>query len=71
MLEEEGFFVSTRSACSSRRSEPSRVLLAMGRSPEAASSGIRISLGEEHHEQDIDALLAALKKSVQRLQSLR
>ncbi|MDU5946595.1 MAG: cysteine desulfurase family protein, partial [Paenibacillus macerans] len=30
MLEVEGFFVSTRSACSSRRSEPSRVLLAMG-----------------------------------------
>lgn len=71
MLEEEGFFVSTRSACSSKRSEPSRVLLAMGKSKEVASSGIRISLGDEHEERDIDALLAALRQSVKRLQALR
>ncbi|WP_178023144.1 aminotransferase class V-fold PLP-dependent enzyme [uncultured Paenibacillus sp.] len=71
MLEEEGFFVSTRSACSSKRSEPSRVLLAMGKSKEVASAGIRISLGDEHEERDIDALLAALRKSVTRLQALR
>lgn len=71
MLEEEGFFVSTRSACSSKRSEPSRVLLAMGKSKEVASSGIRISLGDEHEERDIDALLAALRQSVTRLQALR
>ncbi|MGG6309895.1 cysteine desulfurase family protein [Paenibacillus macerans] len=71
MLEEEGFLVSTRSACSSKRSEPSRVLLAMGKSKEEASSGIRISLGEEHNEQDIDDLLAALRRAVSRLQALR
>lgn len=71
MLEEEGFFVSTRSACSSKRSEPSRVLLAMGKSMDIASSGIRISLGDEHEERDIDALLAALEQSVKRLQALR
>ncbi|WP_059044136.1 cysteine desulfurase family protein [Paenibacillus rubinfantis] len=71
MLEEDGFFVSTRSACSSKRSEPSRVLLAMGKSKEVASSGIRISLGDEHEERDIDALLAALRQSVKRLQALR
>ncbi|WP_068784940.1 cysteine desulfurase family protein [Paenibacillus phocaensis] len=71
MLEEEGFYVSTRSACSSKRSEPSRILLAMGKSKDVASSGIRISLGDEHEERDIDALLAALKHSVMRLQALR
>jgi len=71
MLEEEGFFVSTRSACSSKRSEPSRILLAMGKTKEVASSGIRISLGDEHEERDIDALLAALQRSVKRLQALR
>lgn len=71
MLEEEGFYVSTRSACSSKRSEPSRILLAMGKSKDIASSGIRISMGDEHEERDIDALLAALKQSVKRLQALR
>lgn len=71
MLEEEGFYVSTRSACSSKRSEPSRILLEMGKSKEVASSGIRISLGDEHEQADIDALLAVLRQSVQRLQVLR
>lgn len=71
MIEEAGFIVSTKSACSSKRSEPSRILLAMHRSPEAASAGIRISLGEEHTEKDIEELLAALNKTVQRLAMLK
>lgn len=71
ILEEKGFFVSTRSACSSKRSEPSRVLLALGKSREEASSGIRISFGEEHTDKDIDALLNALGDAVRRLQRLR
>lgn len=71
MLEEEGFLVSTKSACSSKRSEPSRILLAMGRDKVTAASGIRISLGDEHTEQDIQELLAALGKSVARLRNLK
>ncbi len=71
MLEEEGFLVSTRSACSSKRTEPSRVLLAMGKSPEAAVSGIRISLGEEHTEEDVADLLEALTKCVWRVRNLK
>lgn len=71
MLEEEGFLVSTKSACSSKRSEPSRVLLAMGKDKETAASGIRISMGDEHTKQDIEELLAALEKSVRRLRNLK
>ncbi|RCX22794.1 cysteine desulfurase [Fontibacillus phaseoli] len=71
MLEEEGYLVSTQSACSSRRSEPSRVLQAMGKSAEAALSGIRISLGDEHTEEDIEGLLEALRKSISRVRHLK
>lgn len=71
MLEEEGMLVSTRSACSSKRSEPSRVLLAMGKSNEVADSGIRISFGEEHTISDIEELLEALEKSVRRVRKLK
>lgn len=71
MLEEEGFLVSTRSACSSKRAEPSRILLAMGKSPEAAAAGIRISLGEEHTGKDIADLLEALNKCVRRVRNLK
>jgi cysteine desulfurase len=42
-----GIYVGTGSACASHRQEPSRVLTAMGRSPEAAFCSIRISVGPE------------------------
>lgn len=71
MLEEEGFLVSTKSACSSRKAEPSRVLQAMGKSPDICLSGIRISLGDEHSEPDIQDLIAALNKAVARVRHLK
>ncbi|MCJ8011397.1 cysteine desulfurase [Paenibacillus sp. KQZ6P-2] len=70
-LEEHGMLVSTKSACSSKTAEPSRVLLAMGRSGDAASSAIRISMGMTNTQQDLDRLLAALETAVNRLQPLR
>lgn len=71
MLEEEGFFVSTKSACSSKRAEPSRILLAMGANVAEAESGIRISLSEDHTESDIQRLLKAIEKSVSRVRRLK
>ncbi|MFF2482853.1 cysteine desulfurase family protein [Paenibacillus sp. NPDC058071] len=70
MLEEEGIIASTKSACSSKDSKPSRVLLAMGRDIAHASGGIRISLGDEHTEPDIDRLAAALKRMINKLKPL-
>lgn len=70
MLEEAGFLVSTRSACSSKSTEPSRVLLAMGRSKAAAASGIRVSLGEEHTREDIYELLEAISSSIERMRPI-
>lgn len=60
-LEELGMLVSTKSACSSKLSEPSRVLLAMGKDAAHASSGIRISLGKEHQPEDAASLAQALR----------
>ncbi|WP_223070268.1 cysteine desulfurase family protein [Paenibacillus caui] len=70
-LEDEGMAVSTKSACSSKISEPSRILLAMGKDRETASSGIRISLGDEHTMDDAKELIHALKAAVQRLNGLK
>ncbi|ULO08847.1 cysteine desulfurase [Paenibacillus sp. 19GGS1-52] len=66
-LEELGMAVSTRSACSSRLAEPSRVLLSMGRDGSAASGGIRISLGDSHTAADVTALEQAIMTAVQAL----
>lgn len=66
-LEELGMTVSTRSACSSRLAEPSRVLLSMGRNTAEALGGVRISLGDSHTEADVAALEQALLTAVQAL----
>ncbi|ANF97715.1 cysteine desulfurase family protein [Paenibacillus bovis] len=69
-LEQQGCLVSTQSACSSRKSVPSRVLTAMGMDREHAGSGIRISLGDKHTSEDVEYLIGALRQTVQSLRSL-
>jgi cysteine desulfurase len=66
-LEELGMAVATRSACSSRLAEPSRVLLSIGRDRAAALGGIRISLGDSHTKQEVQQLEQALLAAVQSL----
>ncbi|KGE18140.1 cysteine desulfurase family protein [Paenibacillus wynnii] len=66
-LEELGMVVSTRSACSSKHSEPSRVLLAMGKDAATAEGGIRISFGDAHTLKDVEALEQAILKAVKDL----
>jgi cysteine desulfurase len=57
-LDEEGFAVSTGSACSSARSaEPSSVLLALGFDPVRARGALRLSLGRGNTEHEVDRFL--------------
>jgi cysteine desulfurase len=59
-----GVAASTGSACTSGSAEPSHVLVAMGRSPEQASSSIRFSLGMDTTDEDVDAAVDSLVKAV-------
>lgn len=59
-LDQAGFAVSAGSACSAEKSEPSHVLMAMGVDETVAQGAIRVSLGPENTDQDVDGLLAAL-----------
>lgn len=59
-LDKRGFAVSSGSACHSRSGQPSHVLLAMGVDPALARSAIRVSLGRDNSEADVDGLLSAL-----------
>ena len=63
-LDRKGFAVSSGSACASGAGEPSPVLLAMGFDEATAKSAIRVSVGKDNSEADIEALLAALKTFV-------
>lgn len=64
-----GFAVSNGSACSSGRVEPSHVLKAMGKSDAEATSALRISLGWQTEEKDIDAFIQSWKDVYDRVKS--
>jgi cysteine desulfurase len=64
-----GIAVSTGSACASGTVEPSHVLLALGMSPEAARSSIRITLGKFTTEEEINVLAQKLEEVVTALRT--
>ena len=58
----EGIAVSSGSACSSGKVQPSHVLEAMGFGPDLAKGAVRLSLGWSTTEADIDCCLEAWRK---------
>lgn len=58
----EGIAVSSGSACSSGKVQPSHVLEAMGFGPKLAQGAVRLSLGWSTQEADIDLCLKAWRK---------
>ncbi len=69
-LDLKGIAVSTGSACSSAKLEPSHVLLAIGLKPQQAHSSLRISLGRWTTEKEIDYLIKVLPNIVKNLRRI-
>lgn len=61
-LDREGIAVSSGSACSSGKGEPSHVLLAMGIDESVARGAIRVSLGQQNTSQEVDTFLKVLRR---------
>lgn len=70
-LDIKGFAVSTGAACSSGSPEPSPTLLAMGLSRDEAQNSLRVSLGWETTQAEVDEFIEALKAVVARLRTLK
>lgn len=66
-LDVEGICVSNGSACTSGAVEPSHVLSGIGLDEEIANASIRISLGKDNTEEDVDYFLESLEKVVDRM----
>jgi len=69
-LDFAGICASSGSACSSASVEPSHVLLAIGRSAEDAQGTLRITLGRDNSDEDIDYLLDVLPSLVNKLRAM-
>ena len=69
-LDFAGVCASSGSACSSASLEPSHVLLAIRRSPELAQGSLRITLGRDNTDEDVDYLLAVLPEIVGKLRAM-
>ncbi|AKB54601.1 MULTISPECIES: cysteine desulfurase NifS [Methanosarcina] len=70
MLDEMGICSSTGSACSSGSPEPSHVLRAIGLPPEIAQGSLRLTLGDDNSEEDIDYVLEVLPETVEKLRAM-
>jgi cysteine desulfurase len=64
-LDRKGIAVSSGSACASGKTEPSHVLTAMGVEPEQARNAIRVSLGKDNTEEDIDLFCRVLREQTE------
>ncbi|MBU2214296.1 cysteine desulfurase [Patescibacteria group bacterium] len=69
-LDQKGIAVSTGSACSSKSLEPSHVLLAMGFSKERAHGSLRITLGKQTAQKEVESFLKALELIIKRLRQI-
>ncbi|MEW5955789.1 MAG: cysteine desulfurase family protein [Candidatus Micrarchaeota archaeon] len=69
-LDDFGIAVSTGSACSSKKLQPSHVLLAMGRRPEQAHGSVRFTLGRGTTAKQVDFAAARAVDVVERLRAM-
>ncbi|MDD3985159.1 MAG: cysteine desulfurase NifS [Methanobacterium sp.] len=69
-LDSMGIASSTGSACSSTKLQPSHVLLSIGLKEVEAHGSLRISLGHENTEEDVDYLINAIKEVIAKLRKM-
>lgn len=66
-LNEDGIAASAGSACAAGELRPSHVLLAMGYEPEQAMGALRLSIGWNTTEAEVDAIIQAVRRRVREL----
>jgi len=69
-LDSKGVAASTGSACSSKSLEPSHVLIALGLEHVEAHGSLRLTLGKENTEEEVDYVITAVKEVVETLRKL-
>ncbi len=69
-LDDAGICASSGSACTSGSLDPSHVLLAIGRVHDVAHGSLRLTLGEEITEADVDRIILKVRETVTFLRNM-
>jgi cysteine desulfurase len=69
-LDSKGIAASTGSACSSKSLEPSHVLIALGLEHVEAHGSLRLTLGKENTEKEVNYVIESVKEVVETLRKL-
>ena len=69
LLDDRGISASSGSACTSGSLDPSHVLLAIGRVHDVAHGSLRLSIGEDTTEEEIDYMIQSVREVVYYLRS--
>ncbi len=69
-LEQKGIYLSTTSACSSKKQLPSQTLLAMGVPDDLADSAFRISLSYDNTEDEAEKVIVAIEDAAKQLRKV-
>ena len=64
LLDDKGVQVSSGSACTSGSLDPSHVLLAIGRVHDVAHGSLRLSIGEDITEEEVEYIISSVKEVV-------
>ena len=67
LLDDKGICASSGSACTSGSLDPSHVLLAIGRVHDVAHGSLRLSIGENTTEDEVDYIIQSVKEVVEYL----
>lgn len=69
-LDSRGINVSTGSACSSHKLEPSHVLLSLGLKPEECHGSLRVTLGRSNTVEEVDYVGQGIAEAVERFRGI-
>lgn len=70
MLSEEEIYISTKSACSSKKSDESKILAACGFSDDRAVSALRVSLSYQNTKEELTNFIHVLKEKIQQFKEV-
>jgi len=69
-LDSKGIAVSTGSACSTKKLEPSHVLRSLGLKPEECHGSLRIAMGRSNNQEQVEYVAKAIQEAVVRFRAM-